>query len=224
MLPIDHNRFMILVKHTPYHFKYKSNIFDYSHAVNLSLKSIYAFGRVYSLVDARTKAERERMRETITAINKIPYDVMQGETIKSICNNINAIQFLRNFERAEYCYENINILLPFICHTQKIIVNVKVTKNASQHSFEKEIINHKYYAELALMRLAVEKNYDCYILAIEIDDPHAYAFYQISEDLLSLGRDEISNALNIYKECQENNYYPTYANGAATLIEKPNYL
>lgn len=217
--------FMVLVKKTPFHFFNRQKDFDLNEAVTLNLKSIYAFGRVYSLVDGNNQKQRETSRSTIRMIGKVPYDAREAELIKGIVKTLKSIAFLHDFKAQDYSVNGIDFVIPFISHVtgQEILVCVKTTRDASD-IFENEIIRQKYYVETAMMRQAVGNHYDCFILAIEVDNPHAYSFFRIDNSLLEQGDIEISEKLELLNKCHSKNSYPSYFGGGFKEISKPNYL
>jgi PDDEXK-like domain of unknown function (DUF3799) len=217
--------FMVLVRKTPFHFANRQKDFDLNEAVTLSLKSIYAFGRVYMHLGGKNQAQRETSRKNIIAIGKKPHDKKQSDLIKGIVQRLKSIAFLRDFKSADYHVSGIDLTIPFICHieNQEILVCVKTTRDASDR-FENEIIREKHYVETALMRQAVGNHYGCFILAVEVDSPHAHAFFRIENNLLEQGDIEIKEKLELLSECQTKNSYPSYFGGGAKTITKPNYL
>ena len=217
--------FMTLVRQTPFHFINRKKTFDLNDAVTLSLKSIYAFGREYMLTQGFNQEQRERSRRNIQAIGKIPYDARQHDLIKGVVKSVKSIEFLSDFKPQDFSVNDINLTIPFVYHIEnkEILVSVKVTKDASD-AFENEIIRQKYYVETALMRQAVGSHYDCFILAVELDNPHAHSFFRIDNSLLEKGDAEISEKLALLNECKTKNYYPSYFGGRAKTISKPSYL
>lgn len=216
---------MLLVCKTPFHFFNRQKDFDLNEAVTLSLKSIYAFGRVYMHVDGRNQLQRDNSRKFIRSVGKVPHDKKQADLVKSITQRLKSIEFLHDFKSAEYHVNGIDLTIPFISHIegQEILVCVKTTRNASD-SFEQEIIREKHYVETALMRQAVGNHYDCFILAVEVDNPHAHAFFRIDSSLLEKGDAEIAEKLELLNQCNSQNSYPSYFGGGAKTISKPNYL
>lgn len=216
---------MLIVRKTPFHFFNRQKKFDLNEAVTLSLNNIYAFGRVYMHVDGKNQAQREQSIKTIISIGKKPHDKRQADLVKSITQRLKSIEFLRDFKASEYNVNGIYLTIPFISHIQgqETIVCVKTTKNASD-SFENEIIREKYYVETALMRQSVGNHYNCFILAIEIDNPHAHSFFGIDDSLLEQGDIEITEKLQLLKDCHSKNFYPSYFGGGSRTITKPNYL
>ena len=74
------------------------------------------------------------------------------------------------------------------------------------------------------MRQAVGSHYDCFILAVEVDNPHAHAFFRIDNSLLEQGDIEITEKIKLLNECETKNFYPSYFGGGAKPVTKPNYL
>ena len=222
---INLHDFMVLVKKTPFHFFNRQREFDLNEAVTLSLKSIYAFGRVYSLIDGYNQKQREECVKTIRMIGKVPYDTKQAELIKGIVKTLKSMEFLHAFKAQDYSVSDIDFTIPFISHIEnkEMLVCVKTTRDASD-SFENEIIRQKHYVEVALMRQAVGSHYDCFILAVEVDSPHAPSFFRIDSSLLEKGDAEISEKLKLLNECETKKSYPSYFGGGAKTITKPNYL
>lgn len=217
--------FMLLVRKTPFHFKNRQVAFDFNEALNFYLNSRFSFGKRYAMIDGRSIKERETARESIINCGLIPYEKRQRPIIENMAKAIKSIEFLRDFKSERYHVNSIDLTIPFISHIegQEILVCVKTTRNASD-SFEQEIIREKYYVETALMRQAVGNHYDCFILAVEVDNPHAHAFFRIDGSLLEKGDAEIAEKLELLNQCNSQNSYPSYFGGGAKTISKPNYL
>lgn len=74
------------------------------------------------------------------------------------------------------------------------------------------------------MRQAVGNHYNCFILAVEVDNPHAHSFFRIDDSLLEQGDVEITEKLELLNQCNSKNFYPSYFGGGSRTISKPNYL
>lgn len=222
---ISLNHFMVLVKKTPFHFNRFKQEFDLNEALNFYLKSRFSFGKRYAMIDGRNIAEREKSKESAIKCGLIPYEKSKRPIIEDMAKTIKAIELLSKFKAEDYEVNGIDFTIPLISHErgQEFLVCVKTTRDASD-AFENEIIRQKHYVEVALMRQAVGNHYDCLILAIETDTPHAYSFFKIDDSLLNQGDAEISEKIKLLNECNSKNFYPSYFGGGAKTITKPSYL
>ena len=82
--------------------------------------------------------------------------------------------------------------------TDKYIVDLKTTRDASPDGFKEIIINQKYHMQAAFYCDALGYK-DYYIYAIEKTRPHCVCVYKMSEDILKEGRLMYTQAIIDYK-------------------------
>ena len=103
---------------------------------------------------------------------------------------------------------------PDILH-ENFVVDLKTTKDASFHSFQKDFYYDGYYLQMAMIKDAVkavkQKDIDCFVdLAIEKLEPYAYAIYTIEDEAIQYGQEEYKFYLKEIKDCLEKQNYPVY--------------
>ena len=89
-----------------------------------------------------------------------------------------------------------------------IIVDLKTTQDSSYYGFASSVRRYKYYKQAAFYMDAVGAE-EFYIVAIEKSPPFSINIIQIGDDLLDEGRELYSRDLEIYKYCNDNDYWPS---------------
>lgn len=105
--------------------------------------------------------------------------------------------------------------LDFINHNG-IIVDLKTTSDASPEGFAKSIANFGYYRQEPFYRTAFAKAFEYepkgfLFVAVEKKPPYAVAVYDLDQDAISKGCNEIETLMNIYAECSEKDHWPAYS-------------
>ncbi len=94
------------------------------------------------------------------------------------------------------------------------IVDLKTTKDASRTAFTKAIYNFGYYIQAAMYLIgakALDLDADLFaIIAVEKEPPYCVAVYQIEDEALKAGRDELKPLIERYAECQASGLWPGY--------------
>ena len=89
-----------------------------------------------------------------------------------------------------------------------IIVDLKTTQDSSYYGFASSVRKFKYYKQAAFYMDAVRAQ-EFYIVAIEKNPPFSLNIIQIGDDLLDKGREMYNRDLEIYKYCNDNDYWPS---------------
>jgi PDDEXK-like uncharacterized protein DUF3799 len=103
---------------------------------------------------------------------------------------------------------------PDILH-ENFVVDLKTTKDASFHFFQKDFYYDGYYLQMAMIKDAIaaikQKNIDCFVdLAIEKVEPYAYAIYTIEDEAIEYGRKEYKYYLKEIKDSINEKNFPSY--------------
>lgn len=217
------------------HFKHSQSdlsYFDISEACGEIIKKPgISFYKKYSIIEGYNDKQRQSLRYQAMVCKKTPIDKKTVDLIHTIKKKISMSIPLEQFMSFDLILKiegiDIKIFIPFYDDQNKRLILLKITQDAGEQ-FEREVIKKKYYCEAALMVDAINElnngQPNIYILAIEINEPHAYAFYKISEELLTCGRQENHEKINLINQCEKQNNYPSYFDGNAKIIEKPHYL
>lgn len=112
---------------------------------------------------------------------------------------------------------------------QNTLVDLKKTRGASAHSFQRSIIDFGYHRQAAFyldgMRKATGENYDLFaFIAVEDSEPYRVEVYTLSQDFINYGRTEYQRLINIENNCRQKGEWPNYTSAEATEIELPKYI
>ncbi len=104
-----------------------------------------------------------------------------------------------------------------ICPRLKTIVDIKTTEDASNNKdgFPKSVLNYGYYRQAAHYLdglCALGKDYQRFVfIALEKVPPYACAVYQLGDESIKYGREELAGLYKTFKECQASNTWPGYS-------------
>ena len=92
-------------------------------------------------------------------------------------------------------------------HRDDMIIDLKTTQDASYNGFMRSVRKYKYHKQAAYYMDAV-KAYRFIIIAIEKTPPFSINVFELGDDMIDEGRDMYNHELEIYKYCEENDYWP----------------
>lgn len=106
------------------------------------------------------------------------------------------------------------------------IIDLKTTIDASPSQFTRAIYNYGYYIQAAhylagARALGIEVDLFA-IIAVEKEPPYAVAVYQIEDEALQAGIDELRPLMATFARCQETGVWPSY-DDQVTRITLPHY-
>jgi hypothetical protein len=117
--------------------------------------------------------------------------------------------------------------IPDLIDSEGWIYDLKTTDDASERAAVRTILNYGYHLQAAhYIRLAHCNRSDIRgfrLVMVEKEAPHQGAVYEISGDLLDLGRKETERAYSIYDRCVASGEWPGYseAGNVITLSDLP---
>lgn len=96
-----------------------------------------------------------------------------------------------------------------------IVIDLKTTANASPWNFSKISYDKGYHIQAAMVKegLRIVENINMSkfrFIAIETSKPYVVTNPPFSQEALEVGHNEFKSLLNKYKECSENNHWPSY--------------
>lgn len=98
--------------------------------------------------------------------------------------------------------------------SQKMVVDVKTTQDASPNRFMSSAYKYGYYIQAGMIYeacKAIGKPFEMYvILAIEKDEPYVPSVFILDGDALQFGIDQFQNYKRKLKECFDSNKWPAY--------------
>lgn len=99
--------------------------------------------------------------------------------------------------------------------SEKMVVDVKTTQDANNHSFTRSALKYGYYLQAGMIYEACQKigkKFDMFVhLVIEKDEPFVPSTYIMHEDALQFGIDQFQVYKRKLKKCFETNQWPGYS-------------
>lgn len=103
------------------------------------------------------------------------------------------------------------------------IVDIKTTGNIER--FAADCYNYKYHWQAAFyqdaMRVVTGEELPVYFIAVEKAEPHDCVVYRVSDEMLQVGRDEYTKALERVVECTASGQWPGISTDVAELYLPP---
>lgn len=183
-------------------------------------------------VDRRTKAGRavwEDLLETYDADSILKADEMQriqamresimaNPTARALIDGERELSALWNDkDTGVLCKARFDV----VNRRAGAIVDLKTTNDASPSKFPRSIYDYGYYIQAAHYlagALTLGLDVDLFaIVAIEKEPPYAVAVYQIEDQALVAGEDELRQLLSTYARCQETGEWPAYGDQAVRI-------
>lgn len=101
------------------------------------------------------------------------------------------------------------------------LCDLKSTRDAKPSEFSKSIFNFNYHIQLAGYREAVKAgfglNVPAMLIAVEKDEPHPVAVYELDDEAAAIGWAEDRRLLAMLKECRETGVWPAYGVGVKRI-------
>jgi hypothetical protein len=160
--------------------------------------------------------------------NILEYEMMSDLKFDSIFNDSDAKKEICGFYydpefellmkgKFDIFYNNKNI---------PMIFDLKKTTNA--FNFEKSIFNYKYYRQAAFYNYIVEKLTGVkplfFFIALEDVEPYGIQFYQLDDDLIKSGWDEIKVSMQKYKAWKEAGSIIKAFRDGFEIVQKPGWF
>lgn len=99
--------------------------------------------------------------------------------------------------------------------------DLKSTRDAKPSEFARAILNFGYHIQLAGYREAVKAgfglNVPAMLIAVEKDEPHPVAVYELDDEAAAIGWAEDRRLLAMLKECRETGVWPAYGVGVKRI-------
>lgn len=120
-----------------------------------------------------------------------------------------------------------------------VITDFKTTMSANPQEFAKLAFNHGYYLKMALQHDLLKRAIKAgafvgisedlpivvRLLAQEKKEPFLPLAFRMTMEQIKIGRTQYVSVVHTYKECVENDVWPSYANGAAEVeLDTPSWV
>lgn len=108
-----------------------------------------------------------------------------------------------------------------------ILVDLKTTRDASPYSFSKSVKDYGYYRQCSWYlfganELGLEPE-AFYFVVVESKPPFMSAVYDLTDETINHGWDEIAAMLPRYAECKKTNTWPGYTDEEITSLALPSF-
>ncbi|MEO3387358.1 PD-(D/E)XK nuclease-like domain-containing protein [Mesorhizobium sp. CAU 1741] len=179
--------------------------------------------------DFKTKAAREWRDETIAA-GKM---VLRREALEQIEGMANRVANDRTFrdhldgrvERSIIYQDRTGVWVkarPDCIPDDGYVADLKTTNDASDRGCANAVKTYGYHMQMGLIGTALEavtgrRVTDHVLLFIEPKRPHAYSIKPLDNQYVWLGKRQNRAALNIFAECIERQFWPTYYGSGITI-------
>ena len=181
-------------------------------------------------VDRRTKAGKETWKEALDLAEQKGLEILsakEGEQVQRISDMVwtypPAIDWIDKITGTEVslCWRDAKTGLT--CkgrldawnRDKNLVVDLKTTADASYNAFQASIVRYGYHQQAAFYLDGLEKLTHCrfrfVFLVVESAPPYAVAIYELNEESIELGRQELDEAMDQYEEAVEANHWPGYA-------------
>jgi len=105
--------------------------------------------------------------------------------------------------------------LDYVHLENRVIVDLKSTRDASPDAFSKAIWNYGYHQQAAFyldgLGTLLGDMAEFVFVAVEKEEPFAVACYRAASDILTMGVGAYRRSLQIYKECVVSGVWPAYS-------------
>jgi len=138
-------------------------------------------------------------------ITEISLRVFKDSLVKSLLKNGEPEKII------QWHNENYDVnckgMLDYYRESADMIVDLKTTQDASYNGFMRSVRKYKYHKQAAYYMDAV-KAYRFIIIAVEKTPPFSINVFELGDDMIDEGRDMYNHELEVYKYCEENDYWP----------------
>ena len=167
--------------------------------------------------DKRTKQGKEDFAEFSKKnmfkdiISESDFELIEQITLKTMRDNmVNRLLTSGEPEKIVTWYNkhyDVNCKGMLDYYRDGMIIDLKTTQDASYNGFMRSVRKYKYNKQAAYYMDAV-KAYRFIIIAVEKTPPFSINIFEMGDDMIDEGRDMYNHELEIYKYCEENDYWP----------------
>jgi hypothetical protein len=191
-------------------------------AIHMNVLQPEEFNNHYAVspkFDKRTKAGKEGyanfQKENFlkTVISESDFEIIEQVTLKLMKEPlIKALLQQGEPEKIitwhnEHYDVNCKGMLDYYREGADMIVDLKTTQDASYNGFMRSVRKYKYHKQAAYYMDAVKAS-RFIIIAVEKTPPFSINVFELGDDMIEEGRDMYNHELEVYKYCEENDYWP----------------
>jgi hypothetical protein len=189
-------------------------------AIHMNVLQPAEFHKNYAVspkFDKRTKKGKEDFAEFSknnmfkNVISESDFELIEQITLKTMRDTIvNRLLVSGEAEKIiawENEHYNLNCKGMLDYYRDGMIIDLKTTQDASYNGFMRSVKKYKYHKQAAFYMDAV-KAYRFIIVAIEKTPPFSLNIFELGDDMIDEGRDMYNHELEVYKYCEENDYWP----------------
>ena len=109
-----------------------------------------------------------------------------------------------------------------------LIADIKTTRRITKATYERDAREHgtpfqlAFYERLYLDATGERPRHA--IITYETSPPHEFSLYYPDADWIDIGHEQVDRALDLYKQYQEDDFWPTKQNGKGEVLSAPSWL
>ena len=117
------------------------------------------------------------------------------------------------------CKGRIDLLTTY--EGDQVVCDLKSTRDASPHSFARDMALYGYFRSLAWYQLGLAvltgEEFMCALVAVEKQPPYATVVYELDDRSVAIGQRHMRNVLTDYAKAVADDYWPGYGEGLVPL-------
>ena len=138
-------------------------------------------------------------------VEQVTMKLMKDSLVKGLLQNGEPEKIIQWYNKT---YDvNCKGMLDYYRESADMIVDLKTTKDASYNGFMRSVKKYKYHKQAAFYLDAVQAT-RFIIIAVEKTPPFNINVFELGDDMIDEGRDMYNHELEVYKYCEENDYWP----------------
>ena len=138
-------------------------------------------------------------------IEQITMKLMKDKMVKSLLQQGEPEKIIQWHN--EHYNVNCKGMLDYYREGADMIIDLKTTQDASYNGFMRSVKKYKYHKQAAFYLDAV-KAQRFFIIAVEKTPPFTINVFELGDDMIQEGREMYNHELEVYKYCEENDYWP----------------
>lgn len=157
-----------------------------------------------SYINAKKSGKTVITQELYDEAKDITDNLLKSELITQYINSCSGFQ-----NKLEWNYEGWNFIGFTDASSDKLIIDLKYTKDADPDKFERDIMNYEYYLQMAMYAQSLEGVPECYFIAY--DKSKNFSLIKVDYSLLSYGIRKYQYLVSKLNQCiKENRFDESY--------------
>lgn len=215
--------------------------FDVGHAVHAQVLGVGAETVVIDAADWKTKADREA-RDEVYAAGKVPLLAADAAAVQAMTEAVRAdpeagalLAEGRPEQSAFWTDWTTGIdrrarldWLTIHGDGGATVVDLKTTASAEPGKFSRSVADFGYALQAAwyieaVQALGLAERVRFVFVVVEKSAPHLVGVYELADEWLTIGRQQVEEALSVFAACTAADVWPSYTEGVR-LLQPPSWL